>query len=326
VNSVVPQILYLSREEVAAVGPSMGEIIGVLERMFSEKAAGRTEMPPKPGIHPQPDAFIHAMPAYIPELGVAGMKWVSGFPENPRRGVPYINGLLILNDLQTGMPLCVMDGTWITAQRTAAASALAARYLARADSRTLGVLGCGLQGRTHEQVLQAVFELKRVFAFDTNPTATQELCEEVQAVNRLEVTPVTTPRQAVSGCDLVVTAGPILARPHATIRAGWLDEGAFASLVDFDSYWHADALAEISKFCTDDMEQFDHYRKQGYFGALPRVHAELADLVAGTKTGRSHENERTAACNLGIALEDMAVAGLVYHRAEQQDVGTRLYL
>ncbi len=325
-NAVARQILYLSREEVAAVGPSMGEIIEVLERMFLEKAAGRTEMPPKPGIHPQPDAFLHAMPAYIPALGAAGMKWVSGFPENSRRGVPYINGLLILNDPQTGLPLCVMDGTWITAQRTAAASALAARYLARADSRTLGVLGCGLQGRTHVHALQSIFELERVFAFDTNPTATQEFCQEIQALNHLQVTPVTTPRQAVSGCDLVVTAGPSLAHPHATIRAGWLDEGAFASLVDFDSYWHPDALAEITKFCTDDMDQFDHYRKQGYFGAIPRVHAELAELIAGTKTARSSDRERTAACNLGIALEDMAVAPIVYHRAEQQGIGTSLYL
>ena len=91
-------MLYLSRRDVEEVGLSMREIIEALDRMFREKGEGRVEMPPKPGIHTQPDAFIHAMPAYIPSLGSAGMKWVSGYPGNQKKGLPYITGLLILND------------------------------------------------------------------------------------------------------------------------------------------------------------------------------------------------------------------------------------
>ena len=90
-------------------------------------------MPPKPGVHSRPDAFIHAMPAYIPALHAIGMKWVSGYPANQARGLPYITGLLILNDDETGLPLAVMDCTWITAMRTGAATALAAKYLARPE-------------------------------------------------------------------------------------------------------------------------------------------------------------------------------------------------
>ena len=111
------EILYLSRADVEAVGLAMSEIIEALETMFREKGAGRVEMPPKPGIHPREDAFLHAMPAYVPALESAGIKWVSGFPQNPAKGLPYITGLLILNDPATGIPLAARrppspPGTW----------------------------------------------------------------------------------------------------------------------------------------------------------------------------------------------------------------------
>ena len=117
-------VLYLSRKDVETIDLPMREIIDALEQMFKEKGAGKTEMPPKPGIHTRPDAFIHAMPAYIPSLESAGLKWVSGYPDNPKKGLPYITGLLILNDPDTGVPLSVMDCTWITAKRTGAATAI----------------------------------------------------------------------------------------------------------------------------------------------------------------------------------------------------------
>ena len=132
------QILYLSRADVEAVALDMPTIIDLLEQAFKEKGAGRVEMPPKPGIHTRPDAFIHAMPAYIPSLHSAGIKWVSGYPENQAKGLPYITGLLILNDDDTGLPYCIMDCTWITAYRTGAASALSAKFLARPDSQVAG--------------------------------------------------------------------------------------------------------------------------------------------------------------------------------------------
>ncbi len=138
--------LYLSRSDVERVGLPMAEIIDALESVFREKGEGRVEMPPKPGIHTRKDAFIHAMPAYIPSLRSAGIKWISGYPENPKNDLPYITGLLILNDPDTGIPLAVMDATWITAQRTGAATAVAAKYLGRRDSSTVGILACCVQG------------------------------------------------------------------------------------------------------------------------------------------------------------------------------------
>ena len=104
------RLLYLSKSDVVSVGLEMADVIELLEQAFREKGAGRVEMPPKPGIHPGGgDNFIHAMPAYIPGMNSAGIKWVGGFPENNSRDLPYITGLLILNDTETGLPISVMD-------------------------------------------------------------------------------------------------------------------------------------------------------------------------------------------------------------------------
>ena len=321
------RLLYLSQADVAAVGLTMAEIIEVIECAFHEKGEGRTEMPPKPGIHPGGgDDFIHAMPASIPALKSAGVKWVSGFLENPKRGLPYITGLLILNDVETGLPLSVMDCVWITAKRTGAATAVAARYLARAEASIVGVLGCGVQGRSNLEALNVLFPLKRVMAYDIDGEVGRRYADEMAARFDLEVVPVAAPREAVSGCDIVVTAGPILREPHRTIQAGWLSEGAFASLVDFDSYWHPDAMREADKFCTDDVAQLRHYEEVGYFQDIPPVHGDLGELVTRKKPGRETPQERTMTANLGLAIDDMAVAPLLYRRAVEKGIGTWLPL
>jgi len=321
------QLLYLSQADVAAVGLTMADIIESLEVAFREKGQGRVEMPPKPGIHPGGgDNFIHAMPAYIPALQSAGIKWVSGFPENPQQGLPYITGLLVLNDAATGLPIAVMDCVWITAMRTGAATAIAARYLARPDSSVVGVLGCGVQGRSNVEALNVLFPLKRVMAYDVDVEAARRYADEISARFGLEALVVATPREAVSGCDLVVTAGPLLKKPHRTIQAGWLDEGAFASLVDFDSYWHPDAMQEADKFCTDDVPQLRHYQEVGYFQGIPPVHADLGELADGQKSGRETPAERTMTANLGLAMDDMAVAPLLYRQAVEKGIGVWLPL
>jgi len=319
-------ILYLARADVEAVAAPMDQIIAAIEAMFREKGEGRTEMPPKPGIHPRPDSFIHAMPAYIPSLKSAGMKWVSGFPENVGKGLPYISGLIVLNDPETGIPLAVMDCTWITAKRTGAATSVAAKYLARPDSKVVGILGCGVQGRSNLEALKALFPVERVVAYDTRHKAREAYAKEMSLKLGLDVRTVETPREAVSGCDIVVTAGPILKIPHATIQSGWLSEGAFASLVDYDSYWHRAALRQANKFCTDDIPQLEYHRAAGYFQDIPPVYAELGDLVTGRKPGRENARERTIACNLGLALDDMATAPLVFRLAVEKGLGTWLPL
>ena len=318
--------LYLSRQQIESLEVTMQEVIDSLEKMFVEMGNGRVEMPPKPGIHPRPDAFIHAMPAYIPSMNAVGMKWVSGYPENWRLGFNYINGLLILNEVNTGIPTAVMDCTWITAVRTGAATALSAKYLARKESSTVGIIACGVQGRSNLEALACIFPLQKVKAYDLVPEVANNFADEMEKRLEIEIEVVDHVKDAVAGLDMVVTSGPILKNPKPTIQPGWLQEGAFASLVDFDSYWTGAAQAEADKIATDDISQMEYYRGAGYFQQTPRAYADLGEIIAGKVPGRESANERILGVNLGIALEDIATASLIYQRAREQHIGTYLPL
>jgi ornithine cyclodeaminase/alanine dehydrogenase-like protein (mu-crystallin family) len=319
-------MLYLSRNDVKRVGLKMQTIIDALEKMFTEKGQGQTEMPPKPVIHLGPDSFIHAMPAYIPSIEAAGIKWVSTHPENPKKNLPAIAGLIILNNSKTGTPLSVMDCRWITAMRTGAATAIAAKYLARKDSSTVGIIACGVQGRSNLEALTCLFDIKKVKAYDIYPEAALKFAAEMSKKLRLDIEVVEKPRQAVTGLDIVITSGPIRKNPKPVIQAGWLDEGSFASAVDYDSYWTGDALAQIDKLATDDIAQMDYYRQIGDFKQTPIPYADIGEIVAGIKPGRQSNSERTLTMNMGIALDDMATAPLIYKLAKQKGIGIKLPL
>jgi ornithine cyclodeaminase/alanine dehydrogenase len=319
-------VLYLSRKDVETIALPMQEIIDALEAMFKEKGAGRTEMPPKPGIHTRPDAFIHAMPAYIPSLQSAGMKWVSGYPDNQRKGLPYITGLLLLNDPETGIPIAIMDCTWITAKRTGAATAVAAKYLARPESATIGIVACGVQGRSNLEALSCLFKITKVKAYDLYPEIAERYAREMSEALNLDVEPVKNLPEAVKGLDMVVTSGPILKNPKPLIERGWLARGAFASPVDFDSYWKTEALREIDKLATDDLAQMHYYRHEGYFKETPKPYADLGEIAAGLKPRRESADERTMSINLGLALDDMATAIRIYQLAKTKGVGLKLPL
>ncbi len=319
-------VLYLSRKDVEKVNISMPDIIDALNKMFREKGEGRVEMPPKPGTHTRPDAFIHAMPAYIPVMNAAGVKWISGYPENQKKNLPYINGLLILNDPETGLPISIMDAMWITAKRTGAATAIAAKYLARKESSTVGILACGVQGRNNLEALACLFKITKVKAFDIYPEVARRYASEMRDVVQADIEVVSNPKDAVIGLDMVVTSGPILKHPSPVIEAGWLAEGSFASPVDFDSYWKGEALKQADRLATDDRAQMEYYRTVGYFKDTPKPYADLGEIVAGKKPGREKAGERTISINLGIALDDMATAILIYKKAAALGIGTNLPL
>jgi ornithine cyclodeaminase/alanine dehydrogenase len=319
-------VLYLSRRDVETINLPMREIIDALEAMFKEKGSGRTEMPPKPGIHTRPDAFIHAMPAYIPSLESAGMKWVSGYPDNQKRGLPYITGLLLLNDPETGIPIAIMDCTWITAKRTGAATAVAAKYLARPDSAKVGIVACGVQGRSNLEALTCLFKIKKVKAYDLYPEIAERYATEMSKALNLDIEPVKRLTEAVKGLDLVVSSGPIVKHPRPLIEPGWLAEGAFASPVDFDSSWKKEALHQIDRLATDDLVQMRYYREEGYFRETPEPYADLGEIVSGLKPGRESSKERTMSINLGLALEDMATAIRIYQLAKAKGMGVELPL
>jgi len=324
------ELVYLSRADVESLNVSMKEVLDALDLGFAAKGRGNTEMPPKPGIHPRPDCFIHAMPAYVKELEVAGLKWVSGYPPNTAKGLPYITGLLVLNDCETGVPLAVMDCAWVTAMRTGASVGIAARYLARSGSAAAAIVGCGVQARTSLRALvEELPALAEVRCYDLFPEATQRFIADMAALfPALRFVTCASAPDAVRPADVVVTAIPIAMDPQPDLDAGMLNEGALAVTLDYDSAWTSAAMQECDKFCSDDVGQLLATKAHGvYFGGIPAaVSADLGELAAGLKPGRENDGERIFSMNMGIAVDDMVTAKVLYERALERGVGVRLPL
>lgn len=319
------KLLYLNWEEMDSLGLSMLQITEALEKAFLEKAHGRVVNPPKHWIQTGPETWFGGMSCYIPALHGAGIKWQSGNPKNEEKNLPYILGFYILS-ADDGLPLAIMDSTWITGMRTACASALTAKYLARKDSETLCIIGCGLQGRVHlEAIRQVIPTIHRCRAYDIVPEKTRQFCKEMSTRFEMEVIPTDSPRAAVENCDIVITGGPIVypARPGITGR-GWMAPGTLAITIDYDSYWVPEAMNDFTYIVTDDMEQTIHCKESGFFTSVPHLDADLGEIIAGQKPRRKSDDEMILAFNLGVAIEDLPTAQELYRRATANNQGTWL--
>ena len=314
-------IRYLSRAHVEAVGLSGTEVIEILEGAFRAKRTGAVEMPPKIGVHPRDDAFIHAMPAYLSDSDAVGLKWVAGYPGNQALGVPYLHGLFVLSDAATGRPLAVMDATWITEVRTAAASMLGIRALADGPVESVGMVGCGRQGHIHLELAGRVFPgLRRAALYDTH----RERAEALGAAHpTLEVEVASAPEEVGSGAHVVISCAPIVRNPARPLRRAHLPDASVACAVDFDATLSEDLFTDAGMFAVDDLPQYRYYRQQGYFAGYPPQAAELADVLADEAP---RPRGLRVFVPLGIALEDVAVAAEVNRRATDAGLGRELPL
>ena len=324
------EIRYLSRADVENLNVSMKEVLEAVDNGFRLKGLGQTEMPPKPGVHPREDCFIHAMPGYVREVESAGLKWVSGFPSNIAKGLPYITGLLILNDPDTGLPIAVMDCAWITAMRTGASAGISAKYLARPGSSVAGMLGCGVQARTSLMALvETMPELKQVRCNDLYPESTKKFIADMSGqFGSLEFIACDSPADMSNGADVIVSAIPIVADPKPPLDETSLKEGALAVSLDYDSAWTSGAMKTVDKFVSDDINQLLSEKSHGhYFGGIPdEIYADLGELAAGLKPGRENDSERIFSMNMGIAIDDMVTAKVLYQRAGEMNIGVTLPL
>jgi len=300
-GSVTADLRFVDRETVAAALPSLLEQVELAAGVYRALARGEVEMPPKIGVHPRPDAFMHAMPAYLRELDVVAMKWVSGFPENPAHGLPAISGVIVVNDASTGVPTAVLDAAEITAARTAAASGACVQAFAHAGWSVAAVLGCGEQGRYHCAVLRALNPAVEIRAYDVVPERARSLGPEAIAVD--------DPRVAVAGADVVVTAGPILREPPSPIDASWIEDDVLLLPIDFDSYVSSDGVEACDLFLTDDVAQYEAYRAHGYFRDWRDADASVGDGLEQELRAR-----RVVCANLGVGALDAAFAHAVLSR------------
>jgi ornithine cyclodeaminase/alanine dehydrogenase len=309
----VSRLLFLSRSDVAGLLPEAPEQLDLVEHAYRALAAGRVELPPKPGVHPRKDSFLHAMPAFLRDEDVVTLKWVAGYPANKQRGLPYITGLIVVNDAETGLPAAIMDGAEITAARTAAASGVCVRRFAPEEWSNAAILGCGEQGLFHARLLHALNPGVSIRAWDPHPERVDRLSDHAMGAAGWE--------DALEGAEVIVTAGPIIEDPEPPIRPEHLGDRWLALPIDFDFYFRPEAVAAAELFLADDVGQFEYYRELGHFQEWP-----APDGNVGEGLGREDSPDRVLCCNLGIGALDAAFANAVLERARASGAGIELEL
>jgi alanine dehydrogenase len=312
--------LFLGKSQVLPL-LDMQEVIPAVENAFLQWARGKAQMPPKSYLTVDKGDF-RAMPASLP--GAAGMKWVNVHPGNPAQNLPTVMATIIYNDPETGYPLAVMDGTDVTAYRTGAASAVASKYLARKNPRTLGLVGAGRQAYTQLLAHATIYDLQLIKVYDISEASVARL---IRAFPQYRVEADSLPE--VMDSDIVCTVTPAH-RP--VVKKEWVGPGVHINAVGADAHGKEeldpDILNEAVIF-VDDMRQASTSGEINVpldRGLLDpgRIRGSLGDLVAGLKQGRASDKEITVFDATGLAIEDIACARLIYEKVKDKEGFTRL--
>jgi len=319
--------LLLSRSDVTEFLP-MSACISAVEAAFAAQAAGLTIAAGVLGAH-APGGGFHVKTAGVStSRAYFAAKINANFPDNPRRlNLPTIQGALVLFDATNGSPLAVMDSAEITRLRTAAATAVAAKFLARRDSTVMTICGCGVQGRAHLEALLAVRPVRRVFAYDVDERAAVAFATEMSASTRLDIHPISSAlRSATTQSDIVVTC---TAARQAFLGVSDVRPGTFVAAVGADSENKQELEPALLSLATVVVDALDQCATIGDLhhaiaaGVMTRqdVYADLADVVSGKVVGRIDDAAIIVFDSTGTALEDVAAAALVYERALAADRG-----
>lgn len=328
------EFLYLKQEEVIDLGIGMEEIVNTVDEVFSLYDKGDINLPDKVvlDLGEKERGRINGLPAYVGgDYDVCGMKWIPSFPNNPEKyGLPRANGLTVLNNSWTGMPLAIMDGTWISAMRTGAVTGVGARYLAREDAKSAAMIGCGVQAIIQIIALDEVLDLEKVKVYDIKKEAAIRLKEEIAKKLSLEVEIADSPEEAVVGSDIIVTA---TVADESIVKESWLKEGAFFSHVGSYQEEEYEVVQSADKIVVDDWHQVLH-RGTPVLAKMFKedliteddIHANLGEIVNGKKSGREIETENIFFQPMGMGSEDVAVAYKIYEKAKTKEIGKNLKL
>jgi len=317
------EMLYLSREDVAGLGVGAAEMNEAMAAVFRAKAEGRAWSEPKMAIMRPDGASFRAKGGILATPDYGAVKWFGYFAGNERAGLPDFLPLIVLNEAKTGMPVAVMDGVVISARRTGALSALAARAMARPGSRSVAFIACGTQARSNLAALRAEFPLERIVAYSRRRATAEAFAAEAAAAG-LAVTVASDPLQAIGEVDIVVSSVPHAAPGNRYLDARRLSPGTFVAMVDLGYGWDAATLGALDRVVTDDLAQSTSGgEKLNYNGSFA---GDLADLAAGRIVGRASPEERNAFVFGGVGLADVAAAVAVYERAVAKGIGRILPL
>jgi alanine dehydrogenase len=317
--------LILDKKDVEGL-VDMQKAVRAMGYVFREHGSGRTRMPAKIYLHLDKYAGdFRAMPAYVERLDRCALKWVNVHVRNKRLGLPTVMAIIILSDPRTGLPLCVMEGTFATSLRTGAAGGVAAKCLARKDSHIIGMVGCGAQARAQLQALTGLFDIKEVKVWGNERGCVGRFIRDMKrpGVKLVKARNIET---CVRDSDIVVTTTP---SRKPLVRLEWLKAGAHINAIGADAKGKEElepAILKKAKVVVDSMEQASHSGEINVplaKGLLSRkdVYADIGEIVTGRKKGRTGPNELTVFDSTGLAIQDVAVAELIYRAAVKKGVG-----
>ena len=325
-NPKPTRTLVLTRRDVASL-LTIDECTSAVERAFKLFGEGKTQPPGVLGVYAEDGGFHIKAGILNLDRPYFAAKVNANFPQNSVRfGLPLIQGVIVLCDAENGYPLAVMDSIEITIQRTGAATAVAAKYLARPDSQTLTICGCGNQGRVSFRALHNLFPFKEVFAFDLDHSQAERFASELSTETTAKVIPTSELDEAVGKSGVIVTCTP---SKQFFLKAAWVRPGASIAAVGADSEEKQElepTLLSRSKVVVDIVDQAASIGELHHsinLGSMTKddVYGELGEIVAGRKSGRSSPDEIIIFDSTGIALQDVIVAAAVYEKAVDRGLG-----
>ncbi len=316
----MPSTLILTEKEVREL-LKMEDAMSAVERAFRAYAVNDgVQMPPKVYLTFE-NGDLRAMPALVGKY--AGVKWVNSHPDNRSRGLPTVMALLILSDPETGFPLAVMDATYLTCVRTGAAGGIAAKYLARKDSKVFGFIGCGTQAYHQLEALRIVFDIEKVRAFDVISSSAQKFAEHC---SKLGMDAEVCECRDACNCDVLTTTTP---STEPVVKNEWIKTGTHVNAIGADAPGKQELDEGIllrAKIVVDDIEQALHGGEINV--AVSRgiikpenIHATIGEVIAGLKPGRESDEEITVFDSTGLAIQDIATASVVFERAVKEEKG-----
>lgn len=316
--------LLLSAQDIEQT-LDMKAAVEIVESVFRAHGEGQVLMPPKLTLDMSSRGIptsATAMPAYVPGMGVYGLKWVSVARENAGRGLPVVLGTLVLNDPHTGVPLAIMDGTTITTLRTGAVAGVAARHLAKPDAGVAAFVGCGTQAQSSLRGLMATVGLREVWATDRVAAAAGNLAQRARE-HGLEAHAGDDMRAAVEHADIVVVA---TTANEPLVFQAWVRPGTL--IVKLGSHNELDDRLTLGadRLIVDDRAQAEQRGELAHLFAIAQitqtqVHAELGEIIAGNKRGREQAEEIIVAALIGMGTEDVAVGAAIYRQAQRLQLG-----
>jgi alanine dehydrogenase len=325
------ETLVLTRADVASL-LNIDDCVRAVEQAFRMYGEGKTAPPGVLGVHVSDGGFHIKAGVLDLNRPYFAAKVNANFPQNAQRfGLPLIQGVIVLCDAENGFPLALMDSIEITIQRTGAATAVAAKYLARPDSKSITICGCGNQGRVSLSALSKLFSLQEVFAYDIDGKQARSFAGDMSTATALKVTPVDQLESAVSQSDIIVTSTP---SNQFFLKAKDVRPGTFIAAVGADNGHKQElepTLLADNKTVVDILDQAAtigdlHHAIGSGVMTKDHVYSELGEVVAGLKVGRSSRDETIIFDSTGMALQDVIVASAVYEKAVNQGLGESINL